>query len=442
MLRTIILREILEYLKSTKFIIGLVLTVVLITMSTFINISDYQQRQQDYHDAQKEGEKAFRYDVFREPEVLSTLVQGKDRILGNKLTFSYMNIPMRTSGYMGYFSQHESFFSGFSSVDFAFVVRVVLSLLVIFLAYNSISEEKTGGTLKLTLSNRLPRDQLLLGKFLGGLFVILGSLTLASLIAVLILVFHPAVQVTGSVLLRIICMFGASVLYLVCFYTITLFVSVAVNRPAISLMILLQIWIFLIVIYPNLSVILSKQWVKLPSAEEIAEQKRAATQPDEEEFQRIRDAFNKMVYSGERNAQVTLQNIEINAKLTELRHQVDMAYSNRLTQQVRTAQTLSLLSPAVLYDMVMQRFSKTNIEEYDNFLKGVKEAWNTYIRFFKLRYTDIEAYRNETRPEFEYPSESMGRNFTATLPQWIILFLFSVLFFTLGYVNFIRKDVR
>ena len=121
--------------------------------------------------------------------------------------------------------------------------------------------------------------------------MILGSLLLASLVAILILVFHPAVQVTTSILLRITCMFGASVLYLVCFYSITLFFSVVVNRPAISLMILLQIWIFLIVLYPNLSVVLAKQWIKLPSAEEIAEQKRAATQPYMEEYQRIRDAF-------------------------------------------------------------------------------------------------------------------------------------------------------
>jgi ABC-type transport system involved in multi-copper enzyme maturation permease subunit len=353
-----------------------------------------------------------------------------------------MNIPMRTTGYMGYFSQHDRFFSGFDSVDYAFIIRVVLSLLVIFLAYNSISEEKTRGTLKLSLSNRLPRDQLLLGKFLGGLFVIVGSLALASLVALLILLIHPAVNVTGSIFLRMICMFGMSILYLLCFYTITLFVSVIVNRPAISLMILLQIWIFLIVIYPNLSVILSKQWVKLPSAEELADKKRAATQPYEEEYQRIQDAFHEMVVRGENNIDLQLQNVEINAKQTELQHQVDVDFSNRLTHQVRVAQTLSLLSPAVLYDMVMQRFSQTNIEEFDNFLMGVKEAWNKYVELYKLRYSDIEAYRKEKVPEFNYPSESIGQNIVTTLPQCIILCLFCILFFTLGYVNFLRKDVR
>ncbi len=40
-------------------------------------------------------------------------------------------------------SQHIRFISGFAAVDFAFIVRVVLSLLVVFIAYNAVSEEKS-----------------------------------------------------------------------------------------------------------------------------------------------------------------------------------------------------------------------------------------------------------------------------------------------------------
>ena len=129
-------------MKSSKLLIGLSLTVILITISTIINIGDFQQRRQDYLDASKNAERSFRVEIFREPKVLSTLVHGKDRKLGSRLEFNYMNLPIRTSGYMGYSSQHHRFFSGFAAVDFAFVVRVVLSLIVIFLAYNSVSEKK------------------------------------------------------------------------------------------------------------------------------------------------------------------------------------------------------------------------------------------------------------------------------------------------------------
>ena len=80
MLKTIVRREILEYLRSSKFLIGLCLSVILVGISTFINIGDYRQRQQDYLDA-KQGlkRKSIGVDIFRKPQLLCTLVQGKDR---------------------------------------------------------------------------------------------------------------------------------------------------------------------------------------------------------------------------------------------------------------------------------------------------------------------------------------------------------------------------
>jgi len=441
-IKIIIKREILEYFKSSKFLIGLLLTVVLITISTVINIGDYQQRQQDYLDASKDAEKSFRVEIFRQPQMLSTLVLGKDRKLGNRLEFNYLNLPTRTSGYMGFASQHQRYFSGFAAVDFAFVVRVVLSLLVIFLAYNAVSEEKARGTLKLALSNYLPRDQFILGKFLGGLFVILGSLLFATLIAIFIMMVHPSISLSGSILVRITSMFGISALFLICFYTITLFVSVSANRPAISLLILLQIWIFLIVIYPNLGVVLSKQLIKLPSPEQIAQQKQASFEPIQDEYEKSRDAFSEMVQSGKSDKEIQLKNVELAAKRTELWYQVDKDFVDRLTYQMKVAQNISMLSPAVLYNMAINRYAQTDIVEFDSFMEGIERTWYKYVDRFKLRYTNLEAYRKEEFPEFSYISDPIEKNLAVTLPQWIIMFLFSLFFFVLSYVKFLRKDVR
>ena len=158
MLKAIVQREILEYLMSSKFLIGLGLAIALVGMSTFINIGDYQQRQQDYLDAVKSFESGgFSIEVFRKPQKLSTLVQGRDRELGSRIEFNYLNLPIQTSGYMGEFaSQHHRYVSGFASIDFAFVVRVVMSLMVVFLGYNTICEERVQGTLRLTLANPGP----------------------------------------------------------------------------------------------------------------------------------------------------------------------------------------------------------------------------------------------------------------------------------------------
>ena len=171
MIGVIYRREFLDYLKSAKFLIGFGLALAISAVSTVINVQNFAQRQQDYLAAQRDlpGNK-FDVAIYRPPQVLSVLVQGKDRVLGTKASVNYLLFPDRLSGYMSEGSGAKPrALSGFGSVDFAFLVRVFLSLLVIFLAYDAVAEEKVSGTLKLALSNALPRSHLLLGKCLAGL---------------------------------------------------------------------------------------------------------------------------------------------------------------------------------------------------------------------------------------------------------------------------------
>jgi ABC-type transport system involved in multi-copper enzyme maturation permease subunit len=444
MLKAIIQREILEYLKSSKFLIGLSLTIVLVGMNTFINIGDYQQRQQDYLDA-KENLKSEGIDIkiFRKPQILSTLVQGRDRELGNRMEISYLNFPIQPSGYMGEFaSQHHRYVSGFTSVDFAFVVRVVLSLMVIFLAYNSIAEEKTQGTLRLVLAHPLPRGRLLFGKFVGGLFVVIGSLTIATLIAVLVMALHPAVLLDRDLALRVFGIWGVSALYLGTFFTLSLMISTVVSRPSVALLILLQIWIVVIVIYPNVSVILSQHVMRLPGQEELADRRRALFEPYQRQYTETIQAFNKMVESGQHDdTELPKKNFEVNAQRTELYHRIDKEYTQQLTRQMHLAQNIGLFSPSVLYDVVVQRLAGTDIREFDSFMDGVERHWQKYIERQGLLYSDYKAFREFKLPEFTYPRQSTAESIAQTLPQWIILFLLGVIFFVVAHAVFMRTNI-
>ncbi len=445
MLWTIIKREMQEYLRSSKFLIGFLIVLILITISTVININDYKQRNHDYLAAQKEmtGDR-FYIQVFRQPEVLSTIVQGRDRKLGNRLTMTYLDLPYRTSGYMGEFSsQHHRFMAGFAAIDFAFVVRVILSLMVIFLAYNAISEEKFQGTLKLMLANRLPRDQLLLGKFSGGLIVIIVSLLIATLFSVIIMLIHPAISLGSTEWIRVSLIFGISILYLICFYTLSIMISTLVNRPAIAMLILLQIWIFLIIIYPNLGIIIAENFYKLPTEQEIRHQKITAFQAYEGEYKKVRDEFHNAIVSGGRPSdEISRRNFELSAKQAELHHQVDMEFSNNLTRQMMLANYISILSPAALYDQAVQRLARTDMTSFEQFIQGAERHWQKLLENFKLRYTDLKAWREAKLPGFSYPVESNQKSSSAMFLRAIILFLFSVIFFVLAYVSFLRKDVR
>jgi ABC-type transport system involved in multi-copper enzyme maturation permease subunit len=439
MLRTIIRREILEHLKSAKFLIGLAIAVLLTVASTALNVQDYAMRHQDFLEAKKDlKSNGFEISIFREPQVLSVLVRGKDRVMGNQTRMSVMSAPRELTGYMGSAPKKSTSFAGFSAVDFAFLVRVVLSLLVVFLAYNAVSEEKANGTLKLALANALPRDKLLLGKLLSGLAVVIGSLAVAALLASLILIVHPAVSLSAGELIRIAAMLAVSALYLSVFYTLGLFVSVKTERPAVSLMILLQAWIFLVVIYPNLSVILAERVYPLASEEFLAKQRDAVWERHGAEIKKANQGIARPSPTKEDRLRFNETWSDTMAEYDKIAEE----FGRRQTAQMKLAELFSVLSPAALYDQVANRLARTDIREYDRFLEGAHRLWLNFVERSKLRYTDEEAYKKSTLPDFTYVSDSPTEAVASVWPLWLILFLFSLIFFALAYTGFLRKDLR
>ncbi len=417
-----------DQIKTTKFLIGIVVTVLLVAASTYISARDYAQRRQNYLDALTEikGTNIDRL-IYRPPEVLSILVQGKDRVLGNRASISEGRIPVWTTGYLGLQSRHSLLHDEFAAVDYAFVVRIVLSLFVIFLAYNAISGEKVQGTLRLMLSNAVPRHTVLLGKMIGGLAVVLVVLTAATIAALLIMVAHTVVALRAGEWARIGAIFGFSVLYLIAFYTFSLLVSVLVNRPSTALGILLQVWVIMLFLYPNLAVFIADSSYTLPDGRKLAQQRWAAYQP-----------IREMKYP-------YFKNLNLQA---EALYRVDWVYSYELSRQADRAKMFAALSPAMLYDQTTSRLARTGIETYDRFMEGLKEYWESY-----LLYSDAEIEKDKRRlidlynriweiPDYKPVSEGILKSIFSVLEHILGLFFSSVVFFVGAFAAFLRKDVR
>jgi ABC-type transport system involved in multi-copper enzyme maturation permease subunit len=438
-LRTIVARETLEYLKSAKLLIGLLITAALVVATTLINIEDYALRHQNYLDAQKElKSEGFQISVFRPPQVLSILARGKDRDLGDQAKISYMDIPSRLTGYLDVQQGKSHSLAQLSAVDFVFIVRVILSLLVVFLAYGAVSEEKAQGTLKLAMANALPRDRLLLGKLLAGLGVVWAILSVTALLAFIIMVVHPAVTLAKGDGNRIFFMFAGSALYLSVFFVLGLFVSVLTDRPATSLLVLLQIWIALVVIYPNLSVRLAEHAFPLPSEETLLAQKAAIHQQLQDEIERANEGLGRPSPTNEDR----LRSIDVWSRIAAENSKVDQDFGRRQSRQRRGAELLSLLSPAAAYDQIMIRLAKTDIREYDRYMEGLRRLWEKFVERAKLRVTDPETFKRTPLPAFAYRSESPGAALTATWPLWGLLALSSLILFSLAATGFLRKDPR
>jgi len=168
--------------------------------------------------------------------------------------------------------------------DLVYVVSVVLSLLAILFAFDAISGEKESGTLRMVLSNAVPRDQVLLSKWIGGYLAPILPFLIAALGGFGYAWRQGALDLKGETLQRLGLLLVVACLYISVFFTLSLFVSTMTHRAVTALFTCLLIWVVWILAIPNLAPVVAKIVAPAPSVEKINAEKKAV---DEETRLRI-----------------------------------------------------------------------------------------------------------------------------------------------------------
>ena len=268
MLWTIVRREITSNILSFRFLMGLLIYFSLIVTNLFVLTRGYEDRLQSYQTALRENEDEIRqvkkYSEFgqigqtrrlkcnRKPKLLSIFNEGVDKRKGNSVAVAHGSVPAVAE-------QHGSdnpYLNIFSSIDFTVICQVVMSLLALLFSYDAISREKEAGTLGLTLSCAIPRPMLLLGKYIAGMVSISLPLVASFVGGLLVIRFSDYVSFSSSDWVRILLIFLVSILYVSLFFLIGLFLSTRTHRASITLMFSMCVWVFFVLIVPNVTVLL------------------------------------------------------------------------------------------------------------------------------------------------------------------------------------------
>ena len=199
MLWLIVRREVVSNVLTSRFIIGLLVCLLATGVAVLVQVDDYEKRLTAYHTAVRESQGDARtWDIYaninpkahRKPNPLSIFHVGMETFGGNMVSVEPAG-PIWSGPHEGFFSPIQKrgadnpFLSIFLSVDVTFIFKIVLSALAILFAYNAISGEREDGTLRLVLSNAVPRDTIVLGKYLGGMGSLLPIVTVSLLFALL-----------------------------------------------------------------------------------------------------------------------------------------------------------------------------------------------------------------------------------------------------------------
>ena len=437
-------REILDSLMSLKFLFGTVLCLVLVVISTVVSLQDYQRRMDEYESAIAEFNEdpdIFRARIHRKPAVLSIFVRGFEKRFGNVASTGHSGaMPVQAGGFMGT-SESAQFSAEFASIDFLFVVRVVLSLLAIFISYDAISGEYERGTLKLALSRPVYRSSIILGKLVSGTICLLIPLIMSFIIGILIVQLVGGVDFTREDWGRLSLIFGTTILCVMSFYMIGLVVSSRTRQAAISLLLLLIIWLVSVFLIPGITTAAMDRYrlmMSNPSEDisamraDFAQRRDAVPPPD---FISDREAYAKWrVKWAELEA-------EVNRSVWSLQRQC----LNRLYVQANLVRWICRISPSESCAYAAEAMARTDVAAYRNFMDYARSYNEKHREFAKKLWTDMpgfQAERGKYSKAAHVPPIAFSASFRAAAPDFCLLIILNVLFFMLSVLFFIKYDVH
>jgi len=489
-LQAIIAREFLNNLRNLRFLIGLVLCLIVTVACIMILSHDYQRERADYSlrvNLQEEFLGKYALEGW-----VSQLIPGQKP--PERFRPLIIGIPTNES--------QDSFYDDplpilFPRLDFLFIVTIVMSLLALLFSYDAVTGERERGTLRQMISNSVSRTTILLGKFLGGAASLLIPFLLALLAGVLCIQVNPNLQWDASAWAELGLLLAASVTFITLFYLLGLMVSTWSRSSAVSMLNCLFLWVFLVLVIPNVCPYVSAQLRRIPSitatARRVEEVRRACRETWHQRRKELVEQFRGK-YGGlfsklealdfglilyddrgdaEKVQELAAADPQFKAMVDDFRGEVNRLggewqqasgqatgelwadLHTKAAAQMRLAKNLAAISPLADYVYVARDLTGTGLRS----LKYFEEFKGKYHRRFweykaKVTATVVAAHKNEPsppggwfldlrdHPRFVFQEEPWKDKLGEVLPYWGILGLFNVVFFAAAFAGFMRYDVR
>lgn len=283
-----------------------VLLPLVIVLTALIAVTHWQQ-QQDFIEVQHQWQhhndqhwqaqpdrhphRAAHYGsmVFRTLSPLSFIESGVNPYVGNAL---FLEAHRQNSSH---FKQYVSStrYMGLGYLSGATMILVIWPLILIALAFNTISGKRMHGTLRLLMAQGITVRQLMMGKTLAFTLISIVFLGLVFLIGGLFVLLSAP---DWDVVTRLFSLFGSYLLYCMVWSSLVVAVSTWVKTNQQSLSALLLLWLMVVIVLPKLAYSIAETRYPMPdratfdiqTAQAIA-QVRDSHNPDDPHFSAFRE---------------------------------------------------------------------------------------------------------------------------------------------------------
>lgn len=475
MFLTLVEKELKYLLLSPKFTATFLACTILTLLSIQAGIMEYNNGRAQYdaatalvsqelNEAERWHQVGGRQRVFREPQPVQIFVSGVHFDIGRySVISSWQDVKLRQSAY-----SIEPIFAVFRSIDFLFIVQVVLSLLTIVFSYDLISGEKENGTLRLMLSNAVPRTTYIAAKLSGAWLGLMVPL-LIPLALGLLLVLLQRVPFTPDDWMHIAGLTGFAALYLTAFLAVGLLVSTLTHQSNLSFLILLVFWILTVLVIPRGGMMIASQVYEVPSATEIESQKEGFAQEQRTRFfEQISETSRERAEAkagmteeeaaryeeeNEWDWMVASENLqkEMDEAIADYNRKIEEDVANKRQEQQKFGFMLSRLSPASAFQLAGMTLGQTDIGLKQRYLNALSDYRNTFRAYIDensptggivMGGQPSPADKPDLTDMPQFTAPALASPISQTLPDALILFLFTAVATVMSFVTFNRYDVR
>ncbi|CAA9194616.1 ABC transporter permease [Flavobacterium collinsii] len=199
--------------------------------------------------------------AFRKSTPLSVFEFGMEPFFGNAI---FLEAHKQNSANFS-----EAGFSNsmlrFGEISIAMVLQILLPLLIFFLGFNAVAAERENGTLKLLLSQGISWKQLLTGKIVGIVNVILLLFVPTILVLVLLWLLLQDFTISTDETIKMLLFILFHFIYLIFFCVIAVLISASSKTSKKALISLIGIWLVLTIILPRTTQAIGAYLYEAPS---------------------------------------------------------------------------------------------------------------------------------------------------------------------------------
>ncbi|MEL6972573.1 MAG: DUF3526 domain-containing protein [Bacteroidota bacterium] len=443
-------------LSRNRALLGISLGFLLVLLvSVVLGIRQNSEQTQRYQQAQKElreqweniegmnphGAAHYGTYVFKPTNLLSSLDDGVNSVTGNVLRVEghVQNEIVHSEA-----SQMQAV-SKFGKLKSSLLLQYILPLLLLFLAFNSVSSEKQSGRLKLLVLQGATPSSLIWGKTLSVWLYGMALLTLT----VLVYAIMNMGSINAEIANRTLFFYLSYALYYFVITGLTVLISARWQSATVALTSMLGVWILWTIFLPNILLSSVEKWHELPSRNEFQTAMR-------EDRSKGIDGHNPEDERSKELEEQTLAEYGVDS-ITQLPinfdglvMQADEEYGNQvwdkhfgllrevLAQQKQTYQWAGIFNPFISLQNASMGFSASDNLHHQEFLVQVEG----YRRGFIKMLNDEHAFGGSTTgdwgweadnaffrsvPDYEYQPASLATVFSNYLTDLLLLAAWTIM---------------